>query len=68
MKIVKKKELIGAAKYGSCVECDKERAEYKISFGDGEFGLATRSVDLCEECLRKLGCEIYNTLDPYETR
>lgn len=50
MKVKYIKELQGASKYGTCIECGKgtdEKEIIAISFEDG------RTIHLCENCARR---------------
>lgn len=56
IKIMKKSELQGAAKYGNCASCGKgsDEAEiYKIECGDSSKDFS--NLDLCLDCLAELG-------------
>ncbi len=63
VKIIPRKDLKGAEKFGSCVDCGKgtdEKEIYKIEFElDGLSGKRT-SVSLCWDCLVSLGNIIYD--------
>lgn len=56
IKIMKKSELQGAAKYGNCASCGKGTDEteiYKIEFEN--FENHSISISLCLDCLAELG-------------
>lgn len=56
IKIMKKSELQGAAKFGNCASCGKGTDDteiYKIEFED--FGTQSISIGLCLDCLAELG-------------
>ena len=58
IKIMKKSELQGAAKFGNCVSCGKGTDEteiYKIEFED--LGTQSISIGLCLDCLAEL-CDL----------
>lgn len=56
IKIMKKSELQGAARFGNCASCGKGTDEieiYKIECGDPP--TYSSSLDLCLDCLAGLG-------------
>lgn len=63
VKIIPRKDLKGAEKFGSCADCGKgtdEKEIYKIEFElDGLSGKRT-SLSLCWDCLASLGNIIYD--------
>lgn len=61
IKIMKKSELQGAAKYGNCAGCGKGTNEteiYKIECGYSS--TCSSSLDLCLDCLAGLGDLAFN--------
>ncbi|WP_320973257.1 hypothetical protein [Enterocloster bolteae] len=61
IRIIKRSELRGAAKYGNCASCGKgsDEAEiYKIECGDSLKDFS--SLDLCLDCLAELGDLAFN--------
>lgn len=63
VKIIPRKNLKGAEKFGSCADCGKgtdEKEIYKIGFElEGLAGKRT-SVSICWDCLVSLGNIIYD--------
>lgn len=68
MIVIKKKNgLIGAEKYGQCSSCAKGSSEtelYQLSFSY-EGSTKINSIDLCWDCMWKMGSDIY---EMYESK
>lgn len=62
VKIISRKQLIGAEKFGSCADCGKgtdEKEIFKIEFDADGFGKNRTSLSMCWDCLINLGDMVY---------